>query len=151
MKKKLLCMVVLAMIIPILITSASAVCDDKTVVKYYDDGSYLTEEINEYTVRASGSKTGSKSHTYYNSDDTALWKVTLTGKFTYTGSTSSCTSSSISSTMYDSAWYTISKSASKSGKKATGTASIGEKLLGVTVRTIPVNLSLSCDANGKLS
>lgn len=46
---------------------------------------------------------------------------------------------------------TISKNTTRGGNTATGSATIGEKVGGVTVMKIPVNLTLSCDANGNLS
>lgn len=120
-------------------------------VAWFDDGSYMTETVTESPMRASGSKTGTKTRTYYSSRGTALWKVTLTGSFTFTGTSATCTSSSCSATMYDSSWYVISKSSEKSGNTANASATIGEKVLGVTVSRVPVSLTLSCDVNGNLT
>lgn len=123
----------------------------ETVVVCYDDGSYMTEAISEQGTRASGSKTGTKTRNYYNSNNELMWKVVLTGKFTYTGSSATCTSSSISATVYNSEWYTVSKSSSKTSNKAKGTAVMGQKILGVTVDKVQADLTLTCDANGNLS
>lgn len=120
-------------------------------VVYFEDGSYIEVQLEQKEARASGSKTGNKTYTYKASDGTAQWKAVLTGTFTYTGSSSTCTASSCSVTIYKTDWYTISKSASKSGNKATGTATMGRKSLGVTVDKKTANMSLSCDANGNLS
>lgn len=117
----------------------------------FDDGSYMTVEIITSETRASGSKTGAKQYTYYDSSSVAQWKAVLTGTFTYTGSSATCTSSSMDVTIYDSSWYVISKSSSKSGSKAIGSAIIGEKTGVTSVAKIPVNLTLTCDANGNLS
>lgn len=117
----------------------------------FEDGSYLTIEIIHDIIRASGNKTANKVHTYYDSANSAQWKTVLTGSFSYTGSSSSCTASSVSTTIYDSSWYVISERASKSGNTATASVTMGDKLAGVTVTRIPVHLSLSCDANGNLS
>ena len=54
-------------------------------------------------------------------------------------------------TIYDSSWYTVSKSASKSGNTATGSVIMGDTANGVTVKRVPVSLTLTCDANGNLS
>lgn len=121
------------------------------VIVSFSDGSYITESITEYAARASGSKTGTKTRTYYSSSGTALWQVVLTGSFTFTGTSSTCTSSSCSASIFDSAWYVISKSSGKSGNTATASAKIGERVLGVTVSRVPVDLTLTCDANGNLS
>ena len=82
---------------------------------------------------------------------TAQWKATLSGSFTYTGSSATCTSSSVDVTVYDSSWYTISKSSNKSGSKATASVTMGEKLAGVTVTKVPISLAMTCDKNGNLS
>ena len=111
------------------------------------DGYYLIAETFQSGTRASKSVSGSKPYTCYDSAGTALWKVTLYGTFTYTGSSATCTASSISTTIYDSSWSTGSKSASKSGNKATGSATMKKS----TVKSVPVSLSLSCSASGSLS
>ena len=111
------------------------------------DGYYLIAETFQSGARASKSVSGSKPYTCYDSAGTALWKVTLYGTFTYTGSSATCTESSISTTIYDSSWSTGSKSASKSGNKATGSATMKKS----TVKSVPVSLSLSCSASGSLS
>lgn len=111
------------------------------------DGYYLIAETFQSGARASKSVSGSKPYTCYDRAGTALWKVTLYGTFTYTGSSATCTASSISTTIYDSSWSTGSKSASKSGNKATGSATMKKS----TVKSVPVSLSLSCSASGSLS
>lgn len=111
------------------------------------DGYYLIAETFQSGARASKSVSGSKPYTCYDDAGTALWKVTLYGTFTYTGSSATCTASSISTTIYDSFWSTGSKSASKSGNKATGSATMKKS----TVKSVPVSLSLSCSASGSLS
>lgn len=118
---------------------------------YFEDGSYMTVEVITKGMRASGSVSGSKPYTYYGKNGTAQWKATLSGSFTYTGSSATCTSSSVDVTVYDSSWYTISKSSSKSGSKATASVTMGEKLAGVTVTKVPISLAMTCDKNGNLS
>lgn len=150
MKRMISGILILALVLSVLPLDCFAT-DTETVVKRYADGSYMTETLSVQTARASGSKTGTKTRSYYNADDTLAWQVVLTGKFTYTGSTATCTSSSVSTNIYESGWYTVSKSATKSGNSANGTAVIGEKVLGVTLGKVQVDLTLSCDANGNLS
>lgn len=115
------------------------------------DGYYLIAETFQSGVRASKSVSGSKPYTCYDGAGTALWKVTLYGTFTYTGSSATCTASSISTTVYDSTWSTSSKSASKSGSRATGSATMKQTKNGLTAKSVPVSLSLSCSASGTLS
>lgn len=149
-KRVLSCVLIVLLFFTIVPMSIRAAERDVETI-YFEDGSYLVTEIITNGSRASGSVTGSKPSTYYNSSGTAQWKATLTGSFTYTGSSATCTSSSMNVTIYDSSWYTISKSASKSGNTAYGSTSIGEKVGGITVTKVPVSLSLTCDANGNLS
>lgn len=120
-------------------------------ITYYPDGSYTTTEIIRLGSRASGSTSGSKVSNYYDSKGNLCWKATLTGSFTYTGSSATCTSAGISTTIYDSTWSTGSKSSSKSGSTAKGTATMKQKVGGVAVKSVTANLSLTCSANGKLS
>ena len=120
-------------------------------VLHFEDGSYAVIQTLNSGTRAAGSVTGNKTYTYYNSDDVMEWKVVLSGTFTYTGSSSTCTDSSISINISNSAWYVISQGAGKSGNTANASATIGKTLLGVTVARVPVNLTLTCDANGNLS
>lgn len=125
--------------------------DSEYIVEYFADGSYMTERLISSSARASGTKSGAKEKVYRNSDGDAQWKVTVTGTFTYTGSSSTCTASSCNVTIYDSTWYTISKGAAKSGNTATANATMGEKLLGVKVNEVSTTVTLKCDSNGTLS
>ena len=118
---------------------------------HFEDGSYMIVEVHMNQARASGYITGSKPATYYDSLGNAQWKVILTGNFHYTDSGATCTDSSVSVEIYDSSWYTISKYATKNGNKATASVTMGDKPAGQLVSTVPVSLSLSCDANGNLS
>lgn len=117
----------------------------------FDDGSYILVELIESSTRATNSKTGQRVYNYYDSGSTLLWKAVLTANFTYTGSSSTCTSASCSVTVYDSDWYQVSKSTSRSGNTATTQLTMGHKVLGVTVSKPSYTITLSCDANGNLS
>lgn len=119
-------------------------------VIYFEDGSYLTVSVTTRNTRSAGSTSGDKVYTY-NTGNGAKWKAVLSGSFTYTGSSATCTSSSVSIDIYDSAWYTVSKSASKSGASATASVTMGRKAGGVTVDKVPISMKLTCDANGNLS
>lgn len=120
-------------------------------VIWLEGGESLTITISESTSRASGTKTGAAEYLYSGSDGVAKWKAVLTGTFTYNGTTSTCTASSCSVTIYDTSWYNISKSASKSGNTATATVTMGLKVLGVTVSKPTYDLTLTCDKDGNLS
>lgn len=150
MKKILCCILTAVLLLNVMVVCASAT-ETNVKTTYFADGSYATVELLMNETRASGSKSGNKVYTYYNSDSIAQWKAVLTGSFTYSGSNATCISSSMNVTIYDSSWYTISKFATKSGNTATGSALIGEKVGGVTVIKVPVDLTLTCDGNGHLS
>jgi len=113
-----------------------------------ENGSYFLVEVTDVGIRAANTISGSKSYTYYESDGVAQWKATLYGSFSYTGSSALCTSSSVDVTIYKSAWSVKTKSASKSANTASANVSVQKKLVGITV---PASISLSCNANGKLS
>ncbi len=154
MKKVIATLVAFVLILsalPIQIAYASQEQELLEVVRY-EDGSYLeiTLEAAPQT-RASGSLTKTKNYTFKDSNDTAQWKISLTGSFTYTGTTSTCTAASCNVTIYQSNWSVASKSASKSGNTAYGTARILRKYLGATVSDKTYNLTLTCDKNGNVS
>ncbi len=87
-----LAMLMMACVLPMNIFAAN----ENVKITYYEDGSYLVEKIVSQMERASGKVTGSKTGTHYDSAGTLEWEVVLTGSFTYTGSTSSCTAASVS-------------------------------------------------------
>ncbi len=128
-----------------------AISDDTVNTIYLDDGAYIIVTIYENGSRASGTKSGTARYDYYASDGDKEWTATLNGTFTYNGTSATCTSSSCSVSISNSAWYLISKSASKSGNTATASVNMGRKILGVTTDKEYIDLSLSCDANGNLS
>ena len=96
-------------------------------------------------------KSGSKTYTYYSNTGAVEWSATLTASFSYTGSTSSCTSANCTVSISNNSWYLISKTCTKSGNAATANVTMGLKYLGKTVQTIPITITLSCDANGNLA
>lgn len=120
-------------------------------IVYFEDGSYLTVELCEMSIRAGGTKTANKSYTYTDTGGTAVWRVVLTGTFSYTGTNATCTTCTCSVTIYDSAWYQVSKTTGKSGGTATADVTMGYKVMGITMQKVPVHISLTCDADGNLS
>ena len=112
----------------------------------FSDGSYILVEITSVQARASGGITGSQHYTYYNSNDVRQWRATVTGTFTYDGTTSTCTAVSTSFTAYVSGWNLDSVSKYKSGNKA-----IGDFYLSYSAWETSVRVTLTCDKNGKLS
>ena len=80
-----------------------------------------------------------------------MFSVTVTGTFTYTGSSSTCTKSIASATSKNANWKISSKSASKSGNKATAKATAKRYVDGTAVETQNCTVTLTCSSNGSLS
>ena len=131
-----------------------ALAEDSTVsTEYFEDGSYMIITVTEpdVTLFATSTKSGSKSASYFNSDDEKEWTITIQGTFSYTGSSSTCTASSVSYTIYDDSWKMKSATASKSGNKAIGNFTCKLYLLGISIKTVEQSLTLSCSSTGTLS
>ena len=118
---------------------------------HFDDGSYLVITIEESMSRASGTKTGTKNYVYYANNGDLEWKAVLRGTFTFTGTSAVCTASSCDVSITNTSWYVVSKTVSKSGNTAIRDLTMGLKTLGITMKKMPINMILSCDANGNLS
>ncbi len=153
MKHFLKILVLTLLIVSLLPFSTLAATDirEEDGIIYLDDGSYITIELLCVETRASGTKTGSKTYTYRDSDGAEEWRAVLSGTFTYTGTSATCTASSCNVAITDTAWHTISKTASKSGSSALGELVMGRKFLGITIVKETVNMRITCDANGNLS
>lgn len=157
--KKIISIVLLVLMFVITLgTYASAVSEANeatytTSTTYFEDGSYIITTIFEESsiTRATSSKTGQKTATFYNSDNVAQWSATLKGTFTCNGSSATCTASSITHKIYSSNWKIASASATKSGNKATGKATAKRYLVGIPVQTNNRTITLTCSASGVLS
>lgn len=149
--KRYLCMLVLLAVLiscfPV-ITSASTV---ENSILYLDDGSYITITLHTIDARAAGTKSGTKIYEYRANDSSLQWQAVLSGKFTYTGTSATCTSSNCAVTVVNSSWYEISETATKSGSSAFANIVMGHRVLGIKVDEHTANLTLTCDANGNLS
>lgn len=121
-------------------------------VEYFDDGSYLVATVTyEETLARASTVSGSKKGVLYNSDGEALITFVLQGSFSYTGSSATCTSSSVSYNVHNSSWKVTSATASKSGSTAIGDFTAKRYLLLVPVETKTVAIKLSCSSTGVLS
>lgn len=149
MVKRVCCALFALIIVFAVVPAANAVDMDQTVIRF-PDGSYLVSEVMPAVTRTSGRISGSKPYTYYDANGRSQWEITLRGTFSYTGSSAVCTDASVSITIYNNAWYTISKNTKKEGDSAIGAVTMGGRVTG-SVSTVPVSLRLTCDANGNLS
>lgn len=127
----------------------------QTELEYLPDGSYFVTviETNDSSLSLlSTTTTKSKTSTYYGADGKSYWSVTVTGTFTYGNGTSRCTSSSVSARSYDTDfWRIASKSSSRSGNRATATASAKQYQNGKYLRTVSKTVTLTCSSTGKFS
>ena len=107
--------------------------------------------IEKIPSRSIYSQSGKKTIVKKEQDGTLNWKAELTGTFIYTGTSATCTQSTISVTVYADNWYEVSKTAGKSGASATGSVTMGRKVLGVTVAKETFDMTLTCSPTGTLS
>ena len=128
MKRRIISLCIAACILTIMMIPAASAAENSSSCETvcFDDGSYMVVTIQEGVERASNTKSGNKVYTYYTSDDELVWKVTLRGSFTYNGTTSSCTSSSVSINVIDDSWYTVSQSADKTANEAHAVVTMGK-------------------------
>ncbi|HIW73076.1 MAG TPA: hypothetical protein H9684_02020 [Firmicutes bacterium] len=141
-----------------LAASAETVTDDVIElpegVYYLEDGSYfVTEKIDVPQTRASGTKTYGKTTTYYNNSNEAKCALEVLGTFTYNGSSVSCTNVTAKTYVYDTSWSVenVTKSSSSgwvTTASATANADFVNKVLFITVKKIPVSVTVTCDKNG---
>ena len=116
------------------------------IIEIFDDGSYIVATLS----RSSSTKSAKRTYTYKTSSGKILWTITVTGTFTYNGSSSSCTKASVSTTCPSITFKLASKSATKHNSTATATASFKQYNDSVYLRTITRSVSISCDKSGKL-
>lgn len=123
-----------------------------TSIEYFEDGTYAVITITEETNNArANTKTGTKTYSHTAENGETLWVYRVTGTYSYTGTSSTCTSVYDSYNIYNDNWKLSSKSCSKSGNTAYGTVTMKYYTLGIATQTITRNLSLTCSATGVLS
>ena len=106
---------------------------------------------NTYLKNLDRSTVSSQKETnYVDPDNVILWKVTLTGTFTYNGSTSSCTAASSYSTVYQGNWSESNNNTFASGNAAVASVTMVRKFLFITVETQVANLTITCDKDGNI-
>ncbi len=128
-------------------TAQAAAHGDETV--YFEDGSYIVTSIEEVSTWDMRTKNYAKTRIYYDPDGVAEWKIILSGIFEYDGSSSTCTYSFCTVTIYnENKWREVSKTAEKYGSTASCTVTMGELFLGITVSTHVHTLTITCDKDG---
>lgn len=119
-----------------------------------DDSLTFVEVIEEMPSLSRATKTKTASKTVYcnDSNGNVLWSLQIVATFSYTGSSSKCTSAKAAATSNSSYWKTSMSSCTRSGNKATATA-VGKKYSskGVLLQTVNKSVTISCSANGTIS
>lgn len=137
-------------LLPVSSLAATETPKEETII-YLDNGCYITVELTTAESRAARSKSGSKTYTYYGNNGIEEWRAVLTGIFSYTGTSATCTSASCNVTITDTDWYEVSKTATRSGNAAVGELTMGRRFLGITIDKESLTMRITCDVNGNLS
>lgn len=150
MKRLLAIFVCFIIMISILAIPATAVENNDIIisqtVNYISDDCYYIETITVPSVQPfANSKTGTKSAVCVSSG-TAIYTISVTGTFTYDGSTSTATSASGSISAHVEGVTLKSRNAYTSGSSAIATGSV--VYYGITLQK---TVTLTCDKNGNLS
>lgn len=134
--------------------------DTGTVVsettEYFEDGSSLTTVVVDESVSLSRAaaitKKGRKTVTARNKDGDELFCLMVHGTFSVEmGVSSTCTSSSYSALVTDTAWFNESAAAYRSGNQAIAEAKFIRKVLFITVESKDMKAVLTCNKNGVFS
>lgn len=140
---------IILMMLPVNV-QATETTEDRSII-VFEDGSYIEIIVEVIAGRATNTKNGYKTYSYYDASNNLEWQAKLSASFTYNGTTSTCTSASCSVSIYENAWYESSNSTTRSGNTATTNLVMGQRLLGVTIATREYTITLSCDKDGNLS
>ena len=151
MKKYISLFLIITFLSALLTPPVYGVSDDIVSIETItlDDGGCLEIVVLQSTTRAT--RSGNKYYTYKDANGSSKWKATLSATFTYDGTTSTCTSSSCSVAIYDSAWALVSKHAYRSGNTATGSVTMSYSTAGVTISKSTYKITLACNKNETLS
>ncbi len=156
MKKLISFILIIITMFSVFAVSVSAENNETIVsqsIEYLDNGCYIvtTITIEDMVSRATSTKTGSKTSTAYNADNEKLVEMKLTGTFSYTGSSSTCTNATATYTVYSDRWKVTSATATKSGNKAIGDFVAKRYTLLIPVETLEKTITITCSNTGVLS
>lgn len=123
----------------------------ETQIVRYDDGSYMEISIEMSPARIKNTVSGSKTYTFYDSENTVRWAAKLQATFAYSGAWYTCSAANCNVTIYDNSWYVISNNTVRSSNNAFTYLTMGFRTAGVTVTRPEYTIRLTCDINGNLS
>ena len=148
MKKVLSCVFAL-LFLCMLIPKAKA---ETAEIEYLPDGSYFVTTIAaDESDACRGNITRIKESIYYDASGVEQWRMKLTASFFYNGTTSYCTSCSVTYTIQNTAWHFDGKQENIDGNVAFGSLTMVKKFLGITIKTVTRSLTLTCDKDGNVS
>ena len=146
--KKIITSIFIAFMMIITIIPVNALEENKSI-EYLSNGDYIeTTIVSNINTRARSSKSGTKTEKYKNASGEVMWSVSVTGTFSYNGSSCTCTNATVSTTKPSSSWSLSNKKASKSGNKAIASVT-GKKISAGT--SVTRTVTLTCSPTGKLS
>ena len=124
---------------------------DGSTVYIFSDGSKLTiSAVTEEEPKGTSlSVSAHRYATYTDANDVLQWKYTLTATFTYTyGVSVSCTYANYHQDIYAGNWAFSDGLATGSGNTAHGTGKYEQSFLFIVIRTVYVDLHMTCDVYG---
>lgn len=150
MKRFLSFFLVTLLLICFFSVTAIAEPEDKlisTSVEYLEDGSYFVTNVYESAIQPRTGLIGSKDSTYYGSDGTKIFVVTVNGTFSYVyGSSAGATGATAVVSIYSNKASYVSKSAYTRDASAYAVGTVSYNGINIT-RTVV----LTCDKYGNLS
>lgn len=117
---------------------------------YLDNGDYITVEISITQTRAT-TVNSDKTYIYRKSNGEEQWRANLYGTFVYDGTTSTCTQGSCDVIITASDWSVSSKNVVKSGGTVSCDLVMAQKIIGITINTKELNMSMTCSPTGVFS
>ena len=118
---------------------------------FVSDNHYYTIELECENIGEKSQQIYTKTLTYYSSSGQKLWEMSLRGVFIFDGISAICIDSYVSYSVYNSQWQFVSKTQTKSGNTASGSVTMKQVILGITVQTITKSLTITCDEHGNIS
>lgn len=149
MKRFLVLTLAVLMLLPILSVTAIAAPTDKlvsTTTEYLENGSYTVTNVYESAIQPRTGKSGYATTTYYASNGSKIFGVTVNGTFSYVEAvTSAATGATASVSIYSNKASFVSKNAYTSGATAIATGTVN-----YSGDTITKTVTLTCDKYGNL-
>lgn len=157
--KKLITLLTVCILLFASVSSAFASSPSNVSIEYLENGDYIVTVIEDADVasitmiapKSMKTETKTKTVTYNNASGQAMWYVRVTGTFTYGDGSAICISATPSAASQNSAWKVSDISGSKSGNRASASATGKKYMDGVVVDIIRETVTLTCSPTGVFS